>query len=803
MIAKVYVSIEEPSIDIPYNYFVPPTMAERIQRGRRVIVPFGNGNKKIEGVVVSVTEEQNKGKLKPISYVLDDELVSEYSLSLAGFIKERYFCTFFEALRPLLPPGGYKRYFEEIYINPEAALEECDDAELEIYLHVREKKCVSLNSLELTYKNRKRSIASLIERGILTAKLSGEKRASDKTVKYAEAVKGVLNEIARESHREIYAILMKDGPMSVKEITYAAGCSPSVLSTMEKHGYVNIFDAPVSRSFYKSDGKHARSKTELTFEQNEVYTSLCALFDEDKPNAALLYGVTGSGKTEVYIKLIEHAIERGRNAIVLLPEIGLSPQVFSAFRNYFGDIVGLMHSKMSQGERYDEYMRIKRGEVRIVIGTRMAVFSNIENVGVIIMDEEQEHTYISEMPPKYHALDIAKYRCAADNALLVLGSATPSLESFYYAKTGRYHLLRLTKRYGGTALPAVSVADMTRELMMGNASQISGRLLFELEKNLSSGEQSILFLNRRGYSTFVSCAECGHVVKCKNCSLPLRYHKKNGRMVCHICGCFEEVPEKCPECGNEMIKFSGAGTQKVEDQINELLPNARIMRMDADTTMSKRAHDEMLSRFASGEADILIGTQMVSKGLDFDNVTLVGVLNADAAMYSDDFRGAETTFSQVTQVIGRAGRRNVRGRALIQTASPHSQIISQCIEGDYEKFYESEIELRRALIYPPFCDLAFLTVSSPMEETANALIYTLDDIIKRKLSENRDIKVVILGPAPPSVSKVNNKYRMRIILKCRNTKKFRDFLRGVIFDFSKEKKGAKARLGVEINPANV
>jgi len=407
------------------------------------------------------------------------------------------------------------------------------------------------------------------------------------------------------------------------------------------------------------------------------------------------------------------------------------------------------------------------------------------------------------MPPKYRTIDIAKYRCAKDNALLVLGSATPSLESFYYAKTGRYSLFTLKERYGGVMLPDIEAVDMTREFAMGNPAQISGRLLYELDENLKRGEQSILFLNRRGYSTFVSCSSCGHVVKCPNCSVPLRYHKKNGRLLCHICSHSEEIITKCPECGNELIKFSGTGTQKIEDQLSELLPDARIMRMDADTTMNRRAHDEMLSAFSKGEADILIGTQMVSKGLDFDRVTLVGVLNGDAAMFSDDFRGAEISFSQITQVTGRAGRRNIRGRAIIQTTAPKSQLIAQCMEGDYEKFYESEIELRRALIYPPFCDLAQLTVSSHDEEMASSMVHTLDMILKRNLNKSDSVKVIILGPAPPSVAKVNNKFRMRIILKCRNTKKLRDLLRCVMQEFSKEKKGAKVTLSVEINPANL
>ena len=805
MIAGVYVNIDEPSIDKPYDYFVPPALAARMERGRRVIVPFGKGNKKLEGVVVSLREgSAGKSKrLKPISYVPEWDLVGEYELGLSEFMRDRYFCTFYNALKVQLMPGSASHFLEKLYVNPDADLSGCDEDDLNIYLYVGEHEGVTLAALEAAYKNRKKSIAALIERDILKVKLMFERTGKSLTVRYAEAVDGARERIMRDNHKKAYDILSDEGTMSVKELSYAAGVSMAVIDTMKKNGFINVYDAPVSRSFYKDIKPGQRKETVLTPEQQSAYEELRAMFDEDAPRAALLYGVTGSGKTQVYIKIIEHAVKAGRTALVLLPEIGLSPQVFGIFRSTFGDIVGLMHSKMSQGERRDEYMRIKRGEVKIVIGTRMAVFSNLENLGVIIIDEEQEHTYVSEMPPKYHAADIAKYRCREDNALLVLGSATPSLESFYYAKTGRYRLLRLKERYGGTLLPEVRVTDMMDELMRGNKSELSGELLGELSENLSRGEQSIIFLNRRGYSTSVSCPKCGYVVKCVNCSVPLKYHKKNDRVICHICGYSDDTPKTCPECGNDMIAFSGAGTQKVEDQLSSLLPGARIIRMDADTTMGRKAHDEILRKFAAGEADILLGTQMVSKGLDFDGVTLVGVLNADAPMYSDDFRGAERTFSLVTQVIGRAGRRAVRGRAVIQTLSPRSQIMAHCVKGDYEEFYESEIELRRALIYPPFCDLARLTVSSSLEDTANAMAELLDAIIKRKLSLNNDIKVIILGPAPPSVAKVNNKYRMRIILKCRNSKKLREFLREVSKGFAKEKKGAKAALAIEINPANI
>ncbi|MBQ3379491.1 MAG: primosomal protein N' [Clostridia bacterium] len=803
MIAGVYVNIDEASIDKPYDYFVPPSFEARIARGTRVVVPFGKGNKKLEGVVVSVRDLKPSKRLKPISYLPEWESVGEYELSLAHFMSDRYFCTFFDALKVQQKPGSYTRFFERIYINRDADLSCCDESDLELYLYVGEHEGIMLSALETSYKNRKKSIASLIERGILRAELKLEKGASDHTVKYAEAAADASQKIKKANHKKAYDILAAEGAMSLKELSYAAGISKSVIDTMKKNGYINVYDAPESRSFYKDFTPRREEEIVLTPEQKKAYDKLKELFDENRPNAALIYGVTGSGKTQVYIKIIEHVINAGRTALVLLPEIGLSPQVFGMFRSRFGDIVGLMHSKMSQGERHDEYMRIKRGEVKIVIGTRMAVFSNLENLGVIIIDEEQEHTYVSEMPPKYHAADIAKYRCKLDNALFVLGSATPSLESYYYAKTGRYHLIKLTERYGGTKLPEVKLADMMEELTRGNSAEMSAALLSELSENLKRGEQSILYLNRRGYSTLVSCPKCGYVHKCKNCSVPLKYHKKNDRVICHICGYSEDTPKKCPECNNDMIAFSGAGTQKVEDQLSELLPGARVIRMDADTTMGRRAHDEMLRKFAAGEADILVGTQMVTKGLDFDRVTLVGVLNADAPMYSDDFRGAERTFSQITQVIGRAGRREIRGRAVIQTFSPHSQIMAHCMKGDYEEFFESEIELRRALIYPPFCDLARLTVSSALEETANDMVRLLDTIIKRKLSQNNEIRVIILGPAPPSVLKANNKYRMRIILKCRSTKKFREFLREVYIAFSREKKGAKASLNIEINPANI
>ena len=523
--------------------------------------------------------------------------------------------------------------------------------------------------------------------------------------------------------------------------------------------------------------------TQLTSEQKSVFDKLVPLLESNKPEAALLHGVTGSGKTLVYINLIKSTLAFGKTAIVLVPEIALTPQTVNIFSSHFGDSVAVLHSALATGQRYDEWKRIHDGNVRVVIGTRSAVFAPLSNIGLIVIDEEQEHTYKSESSPRYHAREIAKYRVTRTSALLLLASATPSVDSMYAAKTGKYNLFSLENRYNEKALPPVIVADMKKELAAGNGGTISSILKEELEKNIERGEQSILFINRRGASPLVACYDCGYTYKCRHCSVSMTYHISNSRLLCHYCGYSMPSPETCPECSGK-LKFVGAGTQKIEKELLEILPGSTIIRMDSDTTTRKDSHDKLLSAFRKREAQILLGTQMVTKGLDFENVTLVGVLSADLSLYMSDYRANEKTFSLITQVVGRSGRGEKQGRAVIQTFTPGHKVISLASHQDYNSFYESEILLRKALGSPPVRDLIALTVTGTDESKVIRSCSKLEKTLRNYFRSNSSIK--LLGPAPANVSKVSNKYRYRLLVNCVNNKKIRETVAHVIREFARD-----------------
>jgi len=523
----------------------------------------------------------------------------------------------------------------------------------------------------------------------------------------------------------------------------------------------------------------------MNTEQSAVFNKILPLLNSGKPEAALLYGVTGSGKTLVYIKLIESSLSLGKTAIVLVPEIALTPQMVNIFRSHFGDSVAVLHSALGAGERFDEWKRIRDGKVQVVVGTRSAVFAPLKNIGLIVIDEEQEHTYKSESSPRYHARDVAKYRVTRACALLLLASATPSIESMYAAKIGKYELFKLCSRFNKRELPPVLIVDMKQELKAGNGGMISSLLGRELEENIRRGEQSILFLNRRGGSPLVACGECGYTFKCRYCSVSMTYHISNKRLLCHYCGYSTPTPEVCPECAGK-LNFIGMGTQKIEVELQRIFPKINIIRMDADTTTRKNSHDKLLSEFRECGADILLGTQMVTKGLDFENVTLVGVLSADLSLYMSDFRANEKTFSLITQVVGRSGRGEKPGRAVIQTYTPEHKVIALASKQDYESFYESEISLRTALGSPPINDLIALTATGIDEAAVMSAVTLLKSALHIYFKGDREVK--LLGPAPAVVSKVSNKYRYRLLVNCENNKSVRDTIAHVIREFARDKR---------------
>ena len=601
---------------------------------------------------------------------------------------------------------------------------------------------------------------------------------------------------------KVFDLLHMVDKASVKEVCYYTGYTQSVVDSLVKKGVAKYFQDEVMRTPYSEKAvKQEQKEVVLSKEQQSAYDTLCSKYEENKPNCALLYGVTGSGKTSVFMKVIERCFNEGKGTILMVPEIALTPQLIRIFMGRFGDNVAVFHSGLSIGERLDEYKRVLRGEAKIVLGTRSAVFAPLKNIGLIVLDEEQESSYKSQQTPRYHARDVAKFRCSCHNALLILSSATPSVESFYSAEKGIYTLVTLKGRYGNATLPQVSVVDMNEEIMTGNTGNYSSVLKELIAQNLVNKKQSIILLNRRGYNTFLSCKSCGQVVTCPNCSISMTYHSANNRMMCHYCGHSVPFTEECPDCHQHTLSLRGAGTQKAEQELLDLFPSARVLRMDADATMSKSSYEKKLSAFSKGEYDILVGTQMVAKGLDFPNVTLVGVLSADQMLYSDDYRSYERAFSLLTQVVGRSGRGSSKGVAVIQTTTPESEVIRLSAMQDYNSFFKGEIAMRKAMLYPPFADICLVGFSGENQGVTLKCASTFQSefitIVKEKYG---DMPLRIIGPSQAAVYKISNKFRFKIIIKCRNSKEFRGAVNQVLMDFSKKKDFNGIQITVDMNP---
>lgn len=598
--------------------------------------------------------------------------------------------------------------------------------------------------------------------------------------------------------RSVVDLLFDVNTASVSEICELCSVGTSVLKNLEKYGVISIFDKEIYRNPYKNIEVKEPKKIELTFEQSKAYDTYSNML-LNGGGSGLLYGVTGSGKTQVYLKLIDKALENDRDVIVLVPEISLTPQVLSIFHARYGDKVAVFHSGLSLGERNDEYKRADRGEAKIVIGTRSAVFAPLHNLGLIIMDEEQENTYKSERTPKYNTKDVAHFRCKYNKALFLMTSATPSLETYSNALKGKYVLCELNERFGDAKLPHVITVDMKQEMKNGNKSPISSKLKELISETIDNGKQAILLINRRGYNTFIACNDCGHVITCPNCSISLTYHSTNNRLTCHYCGYTKSLDNVCPECHSENIRYSGYGTQKIEDELSYLFPNARILRMDADTTSAKFSHEKLFNAFANHEYDIMIGTQMVAKGLDFDNVTLVGVVNADNSLYDESYNSAERCFDLITQVVGRSGRRDGNGKAVIQTINPYNQTLEYAADQDYKSFYNNEIELRRLLIYPPYCDIIS---ASFIGENENEVVMCAKKFFELLIEENENYKqkIIVLGPSVAKIAKLNNCYRYRLSVKCKNSKNIRNMFNVIQKNISKIKEYKDVSVSLDLNP---
>ena len=791
-----------------YSYLVPAEMAQDIQPGCRVLIPFGTGNRKRQGI-----EPLNKPdkRMKYITQLIDQEpLLTPRALQLVEWLKSFVLCTYFEAVRLMIPPGidrSVVTYYTLGEIPPEGGKDFLGDAICELLRGregpVSEQELITLGEPDTVQK----VLDRLTETGILYKTFDTIQKVNDETVRMvrlredAEQKIFSLGSKVTAKQRAVIEVLREVESASFKELCYLAGVTRVVVQNLEKHGIVECYENRVYRSPYQllQGERESLEDIVLNEEQQEAYESLKAQCKREQAAVSLLYGVTGSGKTLVFLKLIEFVLSLDKNVIVMVPEISLTPQTVQRFRRYFGSLVAVLHSGLSLGERLDEWHRLKEGKARVAIGTRSAVFAPLENLGLIIMDEEQESSYQSESSPRYHARDVAKYRAASEGALLLLGSATPSIDSFYRAKNGIYTLLTLKNRFNQKKLPDVYVVDMGEEVKNGNRSVYSSVLLEELRYNLDHGEQSILLLNRRGYHTIVACAQCGEVCKCPHCSIALTYHQKNGKLMCHYCGYVADAVSKCPTCGSEFVQYSGLGTQKAEEELRNLFPEARILRMDADTTISKFSHEKYFKEFAEEKYDIMIGTQMVAKGLDFENVTLVGVLSLDQALYAQDYKAYERAFSLLTQVIGRCGRASLQGRAFVQTYTPDNPIIALAAKQDYDRFYIQEIASRRALLYPPFCDLCTVGFSGIYEEEVLQAAGAFSELIKGLSVSYPDVPLKMLGPVSERIVKLNNKYRYKLVIKCKNNRRMRRLLFDAIMAFEKEKSRKNISLYVDMN----
>ena len=729
-----------------YTYAVMPDQQDTVRLGSMVLVPFGRGSRARMGVVLACDAEPESAKLKflfdvaPASACLTPEL-----LRLVHFLKERTFCTYYEAVKAVIPYGAqYKPTVAEDGVTP-----------------VLQKQLI--RHTENAYR-----------------------------------LVGTLPPKPRPTAKQLAAVALLAGGERTLSALEEKGISRAVLDNLCAKGVLECSKVNKSIDLYSS----IPLKNEpilLTEEQQAAYNALLPGLEDAAPHSALLYGVTGSGKTLVFLKLIEHCLQMGRRALVLVPEISLTPQMILRLKSQFGKRVAVQHSALNHTERLLQWQMIQDGGADIVVGTRSAIFSPLENIGLVIIDEEQEHTYRSESAPRYSAHEVARQRAAENGALLLLASATPSTESYYAAQHGRTQLVRLTKRYGGNPLPKVQIVDMRAELASGNPREISLAMEDAIRHNLEAGKQTILLLNRRGYQTVAQCEDCREVLKCPKCSVPMVYHKSAHKLLCHYCGSqLDPPPARCPACGGK-LQYRGFGTQKAEEELAKLFPEARILRMDQDTTAAKDAHEKLLAKFARHEYDIMVGTQMVAKGLDFENVTLVGVLGIDSLLFAQGFRAYETVFSLVTQVVGRSGRAKDLGFAIIQTTDPDNPVLNLAAAQDYDAFFEQEIAYRKLGLYPPFCGLCVVGFAGPKESEVARASARFAALLGRQAAKQPDLPLRVLGPTPGSIEKINDSYRYKLTVKCRNDRRFRDLIRETLTLYEQEKLPGKATVVVDLH----
>ena len=812
MIAKIAVAAANFAIDKPYSYTFLPEM--QLQPGTRVMVPFGRGNKPTEGVVLQV-EHGDAAGLKQVSQVLDEvPLLNETMLRLAAFMHERYFCTFYDAIRAMLPVGYWFQAKQRYSLTEDRSWEETTIRQEHAVLFLNalrdlggEASETALQEVLPDEEDFQKAVSYLLRKKWIRCATSYQKKTGDKTEKVATLAVSAEEAMAYASSRPKSAAMQRSvleticavGSVSVKELCYYTGASVPTVKRLEKLGYLELSDRSVLRC---REIKPAvlSGPLQLNDRQQEVFEGLNNQMQQEKPGAALLYGVTGSGKTSVYLKLINACLQRGKSAVLLVPEIALTPQLLGVMAAHFGDLVAVLHSSLPAGERYDQWKRIRTGKARVVVGTRSAVFAPCENLGLLILDEEQEHSYKSENSPRYAAREIAIWRGVKEGALVLMGSATPSVETMYHAKNGDYTLYTLRERYNGKALPDVEIVDMREELEEGNDLSLSISLLDAIRQTADRKKQAILFLNRRGNSRALVCVDCRQTPECPRCSARLTYHSANERLMCHYCGYSQRATQICPSCGGTM-KRVGAGTQKVQLELEEMIPHIQVARMDADTVSAVNTHEKILEQFQKDNTPVLIGTQMVAKGLNLPNVTLVGVLDADLSLYNDSFRAAETTFNLLTQVVGRAGRGESSGCAMIQTMVPGHKVIQLAARQDYDAFYDLEIGMRRIQGVPPFGDVTQITFTGQDETSVLRGAAKFRDSLGRCLEDPvygaKDCAV--LGPAPCPVPKINYNFRYRITMRCPMDRNKRALLAHLLRQFSMDRENRGVSAFADIN----
>ncbi|MBQ2928550.1 MAG: primosomal protein N' [Oscillospiraceae bacterium] len=811
MIAKIAVSAANFAIDKPYSYRIPEEMT--LLPGQRVMVPFGRANKRSEGIVLAV-EQADPTALKAVERCLDTEpILTDRQLRLAAFLRERYFCTFYDAVRAMLPAGVWYQTKESFSLTGDTGWKEktIRKEHARDVLQLLEDLGGSagedaLRKLIPEEETLRDVLAYLARKKWVSSQTDFLRKTGDKTERIAVLAASPEEAMEFASHRPKSALMQKHvlellcslGSVAVKELCYFTGASTATVNRLEKLGYLTLEERPVLRC-REIRPVELSGPLVLNQEQEACFAGLSAQMAQEHPGVALLYGVTGSGKTSVYIQLIRNCLDQGKCAMLLVPEIALTPQLLGLMAAYFGEHVAVLHSSLPAGERYDQWKRLRSGEARVVVGTRSAVFAPC-SPGLIILDEEQEHSYKSENTPRYNAREVAIWRGAKEQALVLLGSATPSIESMYRAKNGAYRLYTLKSRYNGRPLPAVEIVDMREEMKMGNDLSLSVPLRHAILDTRDAGKQTILLLNRRGNSRALVCVDCRETPECPRCSVRLTYHSANHRLMCHYCGHSQSVPERCPSCGGP-LKTLGTGTQKVQEELAFLFPDMESSRMDADTVSAVNTHEKILQRFQQENIPVLIGTQMVAKGLNLPDVTLVGVLDADLSLYTGGYRAGETTFNMLTQVVGRAGRGEAAGRAVIQTLVPEHQVIRLAASQDYDGFYDLEIGLRRVQNAPPFGDMATVTFVGREEALVLRGAAKFRDSLNACLRQSpyQEEKCTVLGPAPCVVPKINYNFRYQLTMRCCITKNLRLLLAYLLREFSKDQANRGIHAFVDVN----